>query len=164
MKAARLPCANACWPTRPFSIAAGGYYEPQPRMKLGLNLSRTGRAPSAEELFANGPHAGTQAFEIGDPGLVKDGVEAHLQELLAERAAALAEEARQEFVVGGFRPSVRAVDALLVGYYEGGRLDRVEPGRHLDEPVIPAGRLLGRAGARGRAAPGNPRSAASSHP
>jgi bifunctional non-homologous end joining protein LigD len=26
---------------------------------------------------------------------------------------------QQEFVVGGFRPSVRAVDALLVGYYEG---------------------------------------------
>lgn len=27
------------------------------------------RAPNAEELFANGPHAGTQAFEIGDPAL-----------------------------------------------------------------------------------------------
>ena len=26
---------------------------------------------------------------------------------------------QQEFVVGGFRPNVRAVDALLVGYYEG---------------------------------------------
>jgi iron complex outermembrane recepter protein len=52
-----------------FSIAAGGYYEPQPRMKLGLNLSRTGRAPSAEELFSDGPHIATQAFELGDPDL-----------------------------------------------------------------------------------------------
>jgi iron complex outermembrane receptor protein len=34
-----------------------------------VNLSRTARAPSAEELFANGPHAGTEAFEIGDPAL-----------------------------------------------------------------------------------------------
>ena len=35
--------------------------------RVGLNGSHSERAPSAEELFANGPHAGTQAFEIGDP-------------------------------------------------------------------------------------------------
>lgn len=35
--------------------------------RLSLNLSRSARAPSAEELFANGPHGGTQTFEIGDP-------------------------------------------------------------------------------------------------
>lgn len=35
--------------------------------RLGANLSRTARSPAAEELFANGPHAGTQAFEIGNP-------------------------------------------------------------------------------------------------
>jgi iron complex outermembrane recepter protein len=37
--------------------------------KLGANLSRTQRAPAPEELFANGPHKGTAAFEIGDPEL-----------------------------------------------------------------------------------------------
>lgn len=37
--------------------------------RIGFNASRTARAPSAEELYANGPHAGTEAFEIGDPGL-----------------------------------------------------------------------------------------------
>ncbi len=52
-----------------FSLAAGGYYEPRERMKLGFNLSRTGRAPSAEELFSFGPHIATQAFEVGDPDL-----------------------------------------------------------------------------------------------
>ncbi len=36
-------------------------------IRLGVNLLRNERAPSAEELFANGPHAGTQAFEVGDP-------------------------------------------------------------------------------------------------
>lgn len=49
--------------------------------KVGLNLSHSERAPSAEELFANGPHAGTEAFEIGLPTLAKEranGVEAVL--------------------------------------------------------------------------------------
>ncbi len=38
-------------------------------LKLGANISRTGRAPSVEELFSNGPHVATQSFEIGDPAL-----------------------------------------------------------------------------------------------
>eukprot|EP01036_Dinobryon_divergens_P057433 gene57433-76683_t len=37
---------------------------PQNTGDLGL-----GRAPNAQELFADGPHAGTQSFEIGDPKL-----------------------------------------------------------------------------------------------
>ena len=40
--------------------------------RVGLNASYTQRAPSAEELFANGPHAGTQAFEVGDPSFDKE--------------------------------------------------------------------------------------------
>ncbi len=43
-----------------------------PGWRLGLNLSHTARAPAAEELFANGPHAGTKAFEIGNPDLVPE--------------------------------------------------------------------------------------------
>jgi iron complex outermembrane recepter protein len=35
-------------------------------LKIGANVSRTGRAPTAEELFSDGPHLATQAFEIGD--------------------------------------------------------------------------------------------------
>ncbi len=49
--------------------------------RIGANLVRSKRAPSAEELFANGPHAGTEAFEIGDPGYTTEkswGVEAVL--------------------------------------------------------------------------------------
>lgn len=49
--------------------------------RLGLNSSYTERAPAGEELFANGPHAGTQAFEIGNPGFAKEkskGLEATL--------------------------------------------------------------------------------------
>jgi iron complex outermembrane recepter protein len=65
-----------------FSIAGGVNYEIAPDVKLGLNLSRVERAPSAEELFSNGPHIATQAFEIGNPALGKEsslGVEAYLR-------------------------------------------------------------------------------------
>lgn len=51
-----------------FSGAVGlGYHIGD--LKIGVNLSRTGRAPAVEELFSNGPHIATQAFEIGDPDL-----------------------------------------------------------------------------------------------
>jgi iron complex outermembrane recepter protein len=50
-----------------FSGAVGGSVEISPLVRVGLNLSRSERAPAAEELFSNGPHVATQAFEIGDP-------------------------------------------------------------------------------------------------
>jgi iron complex outermembrane receptor protein len=49
------------------SASGGASYALAQGWRLGVNLSRTARAPSAEELFANGPHAGTQAFEVGNP-------------------------------------------------------------------------------------------------
>lgn len=49
------------------SGSAGASYGIGDSLRFGVNLSRTVRAPSAEELFANGPHAGTQAFEVGNP-------------------------------------------------------------------------------------------------
>ncbi len=49
------------------SGSAGLSYDLSGSWSLGVNASRTERAPSAEELFANGPHAGTQAFEVGNP-------------------------------------------------------------------------------------------------
>ncbi|CAN5272849.1 TonB-dependent receptor [soil metagenome] len=48
------------------SGSAGLSYALAPDIRAGFNLSRTERAPSAEELFANGPHAGTQAWELGN--------------------------------------------------------------------------------------------------
>ena len=51
------------------SASLGGQYEVADGWKLSLSLSRSARAPSPDELFANGPHAGTQAFEVGDPDL-----------------------------------------------------------------------------------------------
>ncbi len=49
------------------SGSVGGSYALSDGIRFGVNLSRTERAPSAEELFANGAHAGTQAYELGNP-------------------------------------------------------------------------------------------------
>lgn len=54
------------------SGSLGASHEIIPGWRLGLNLSRSQRAPSAEELFARGNHAGTQAFELGNPGFGKE--------------------------------------------------------------------------------------------
>ncbi len=49
------------------SGSLGASYGLNDDWRVGLNVSRSERAPSAEELFANGPHAGTAVFEVGSP-------------------------------------------------------------------------------------------------
>ncbi|MGD9811554.1 MAG: TonB-dependent receptor [Sphingobium sp.] len=64
------------------SYSAGASYTVLPGWHLGINAVRSERAPSAEELYARGPHAGTQAFELGSPAFGKEkswGVEASLR-------------------------------------------------------------------------------------
>ncbi len=64
------------------SASGGAAYEFSPGWRGGLTLSYSSRAPSIEELFANGPHAGTQAFEVGDPNLDPEksiGIEASIR-------------------------------------------------------------------------------------
>jgi len=65
-----------------FSASLGASYGLGGDWRIGANVSRTTRAPSAEEIFANGPHAGTQAFEVGNPDFDTErswGVEAILR-------------------------------------------------------------------------------------
>jgi iron complex outermembrane receptor protein len=52
-----------------FSGALGVVYQGIEGIRIGINGSRAERAPSAEELFSDGPHIATQAFEIGDVDL-----------------------------------------------------------------------------------------------
>jgi iron complex outermembrane receptor protein len=52
-----------------FSASAGASLRLGGEWRLGASVSRSARAPSAEELLANGPHAATAAFEVGDPDL-----------------------------------------------------------------------------------------------
>ena len=51
------------------SLAVGGLWHFSDVMHLSLNLDRAERAPTAEELFSDGPHIATQSFEIGNAGL-----------------------------------------------------------------------------------------------
>ena len=51
------------------SGALGFVYVGLEGIRMGINGSRVERAPSAEELFSDGPHIATQAFEVGDPNL-----------------------------------------------------------------------------------------------
>ncbi|MCW2364245.1 MULTISPECIES: TonB-dependent receptor [Sphingobium] len=49
------------------SGSLGASYAIATDWRVGVNLSRVERAPTADELFARGNHAGTQAFELGNP-------------------------------------------------------------------------------------------------
>lgn len=51
------------------SASVGGTYAIAAGWRVGLNLARSIRAPSADELFADGPHGGNASFELGDPNL-----------------------------------------------------------------------------------------------
>ena len=52
-----------------WSASAAAFLRPQAGLFLGLSLSRTERAPSEVELFADGVHIATAAYETGDVGL-----------------------------------------------------------------------------------------------
>ncbi|HEX2794060.1 MAG TPA: TonB-dependent receptor, partial [Croceicoccus sp.] len=65
-----------------WSGAVGLWHETDGGLRFGLNASRTARIPTSEELFADGPHAATQQYEIGDPDLALEtawGGEAYLR-------------------------------------------------------------------------------------
>jgi iron complex outermembrane recepter protein len=76
-----------------FSGAVGLSYDLGGNLRAGINASRVQRAPSGEELFANGPHVATQAFEIGDPNLRLErawGLEGYLRGRLGPAEVGLA--------------------------------------------------------------------------
>jgi len=51
------------------SASAGMVWSLAEPYALALSVSHTERAPNAQELYSNGPHVGTNAYEIGDPTL-----------------------------------------------------------------------------------------------
>jgi iron complex outermembrane receptor protein len=67
---------------REFSTSLGQVWKLDDAWSVALSIAQTGRAPNAQELFADGPHAGTQSFEIGDSRLRAEdslGLEASLR-------------------------------------------------------------------------------------
>lgn len=51
------------------SGSLGGQYEFLPGWRAGLSVSHSERAPAVDELFANGPHGGSETFEVGSTDL-----------------------------------------------------------------------------------------------
>lgn len=54
------------------SASVGAIWLPNDDWSLGLSLARSVKLPNAEELFSNGPHIATGAFEVGDPSLEEE--------------------------------------------------------------------------------------------
>ena len=64
------------------SGSIGGNYEVLPGWRFGLDISHSERVPSVEELFAFGPHGGSEQFLVGDPNLKlekSNGIELNVQ-------------------------------------------------------------------------------------
>jgi iron complex outermembrane receptor protein len=51
------------------SASAGLVFRPAKDWSVGATLAYTERLPTAQELFSNGPHGGTRAYEVGTSGL-----------------------------------------------------------------------------------------------
>jgi len=56
----------------PISGSLGANFEFVPGWRAGLSLSHNERAPAIDELFSNGPHGGSESFNIGNPDLKKE--------------------------------------------------------------------------------------------
>jgi iron complex outermembrane receptor protein len=65
----RFDAAMGAHKFSPFSVAAGTVFKLSPAWSLTGNAALTQRAPKDYELFANGPHLATHAWEIGNKDL-----------------------------------------------------------------------------------------------
>lgn len=54
------------------SLSAGVSRQVADGTSLGLTVSRSTKLPTAEELYSDGPHAATRAYEVGDSDLGKE--------------------------------------------------------------------------------------------
>ncbi len=57
---------------RAFSASAGLTWAPVPDLSVGFSATRSHRAPTPQELYADGVHLATNTYEIGDPGLKQE--------------------------------------------------------------------------------------------
>lgn len=65
--AAGLPADSRSF--TPWSLAGGAFYAFNKEWGLAANLSYTERAPTFQELYADGPHIATNQFEVGNRNL-----------------------------------------------------------------------------------------------
>ncbi len=54
------------------SISAAAIYQLSERVFTGINLSKSSRVPTIEELFSEGPHLAAYSYEVGNPELTSE--------------------------------------------------------------------------------------------
>lgn len=102
------------------SVSAGAVWTFAPEYSLGFSLSRSQRLPTAEELYANGPHAATRTVELGNVDL--DEETSHNAELTLRKFAG-----RTTFAFGLFRNQVSDfIYAADTGHDVGGGYREIE--------------------------------------
>lgn len=86
------------------SASAGLFFRPTAAWFLGFSVARNERAPSEVELFAEGPHVATGAFEVGDIDL--------------DSEVATSVEATLHFAKGPFEADLHAYSARYDGFID----------------------------------------------
>lgn len=95
------------------SASAGVFVRPSAPWFLGLSVARNERAPSEVELFAEGPHVATGAFEIGDADL--------------DSEIATSVEGTAHFAAGRFEADLHAYHADYDGFIDLRPTGQVDP-------------------------------------
>ena len=130
----------------PTSFALGGLWNLAPGWQLTGNLARTERAPRDYELFADGPHVATAAYEVGNAALTLErasqadvGVQwkqgAHrvsLNAFASRFANYIALESTGNTTDGRPEFAYRAVRARFAGVEASGNLRLLDAGQTLD--------------------------------
>lgn len=127
-----------------FSFSAGANWSVAEGASLALTASRSQKIPSIEELFADGPHAATFAYEIGSPDLAVETANAldltlHLTQGLFRVEASAFVTAFSDFIyqdfTGDFEDGLvvlqaRQGDATFLGGEGSVEFDLLHRGRH----------------------------------
>jgi iron complex outermembrane receptor protein len=126
------------------SVSAGANWSPSEALSVALTASRSQKIPSIEELFADGPHAATFAYEIGNPDLEVETANAldltlHLTENLFRVETSAFATAFSEFIFQEFTGDeedglavleARQGDASFIGAEGSVEFDLIHRGDH----------------------------------
>lgn len=114
----RFPVAQSRDDTT-FGISGGVVYAPSPDYAWTFSVALTERAPNAQELYSNGPHAGTGRYEIGDSSFDTE----------KSLGLELGVRKRAGFVTGAFN--------LFANFFDGFIYEEDVAGSFLDEDGAP---------------------------
>ncbi|MBV9128711.1 MAG: TonB-dependent receptor, partial [Verrucomicrobia bacterium] len=125
----------------PLSAAAGVVYEFAKDTALALTLSYAERAPTAEELFARGPHDATFQYLIGDPNLGQEkqlGLDVSIRRRAGFVTGALSGFYNRFYDFIDFTPTDDVIDELQVFRYTAKNADFYGGEAFVDFHLLPA--------------------------